>query len=106
MVMAMNTTVAGLLTGLALGFAGYFGGFGAFVVVAVLGLVGLIVGYLARGNLHPSDYLPSRQDDRRRGVSERPRRGSGERDRHRATVESRGSGFGTEPRSGHQARVQ
>lgn len=62
----MNTTVAGLLTGLALGFAGYFGGFGAFIVVAVMGLAGLIVGYLARGGVHIGDYVHTRDSDGRR----------------------------------------
>ncbi|WP_329460536.1 hypothetical protein [Streptomyces sp. NBC_01497] len=74
----MNTTVIGLLTGLALGFAGYFGGFGALVVVAVVGAAGLLVGYLARrdgyvaGLLrdHRADgredrFLPGRDDGRR-----------------------------------------
>ncbi|MHA6803671.1 hypothetical protein [Salinifilum ghardaiensis] len=40
----MNYTALGLLTGLALGFAGAFGGFGAFLIVALLGAVGLAVG--------------------------------------------------------------
>ena len=69
----MNTTVVGLLTGLALGFAGYFGGFGAFVVVAAVGLVGLIVGHLARGDVHIADYVHTRDDERPRETFERPR---------------------------------
>lgn len=59
-----NTTALGLLTGLSLGFAGYFGGFGAFLVVAALGLVGLVVGHLARGDVHVLDYVRSRDRDR------------------------------------------
>jgi hypothetical protein len=115
----MNTTVAGLLTGLALGFAGYFGGFGAFIVVAVLGLVGLIAGYLARGDVHVSDYLPARQDDRR-GESVEDRRsgfGPGSRtesdyphtrqdERRRGRAEDRRSGFGPVSRTEHRTRVQ
>ncbi|MEU6446030.1 hypothetical protein [Streptomyces sp. NPDC046979] len=57
----MNTTTAGLLTGLALGFAGYFGGFAAFVVVAALGLAGLVVGHLAGRETHVSDFLRPRE---------------------------------------------
>jgi hypothetical protein len=62
-----NTTTVGLLTGLSLGFAGYFGGFGAFIVVAALGLVGLLAGHLARGDVHVSDYVHTRDADRPRG---------------------------------------
>ncbi|MGX1761643.1 hypothetical protein ACWIG5_32835 [Streptomyces lydicus] len=69
----MNATVVGLLTGLALGFAGYFGGFGAFLVVAAMGLVGLIVGHLARGDVHISDYVRTREGDGRRETFDRPR---------------------------------
>ena len=47
----MSPTVAGLLTGLALGFAAAFGGFGAFVLVAVLGGLGLLAGRAAEGRL-------------------------------------------------------
>ncbi|WP_432098344.1 hypothetical protein [Streptomyces sp. WAC 04229] len=57
----MNTTTAGLLTGLALGFAGYFGGFAAFVVVAALGLAGLVVGHLAGRETHVSDFMRPRE---------------------------------------------
>lgn len=73
----MNATVAGLVTGLALGFAGYFGGFGAFVVVAALGLVGLIVGHLARGDVHVSDYVHTREGHGRRETFERRRSDAG-----------------------------
>jgi hypothetical protein len=72
----MNATVAGLVTGLALGFAGYFGGFGALVVVAVVGLAGLIVGYLVRGDFHISDYVHTRNGDGRRETADRDRRRS------------------------------
>jgi hypothetical protein len=115
----MNTTVAGLLTGLALGFAGYFGGFGAFIVVAVLGLVGLIAGYLARGDVHVSDYLRTREDGGRRGRVEDRRSGfrpgprtepdrlrTREDDGRRRTAGDRRSGFGAGPRTEHRARVQ
>ncbi|NEW77597.1 hypothetical protein [Streptomyces rhizosphaericus] len=72
----MNTTVVGLLTGLALGFAGYFGGFGAFIVVAALGLVGLIVGHLARGDVHVTDYVRTRDGDGHRAETFQRRPGS------------------------------
>jgi hypothetical protein len=72
----MNATVAGLVTGLALGFAGYFGGFGALVVVAVVGLAGLIVGYLVHGDFHISDYVHTRNGDGRRETADRERRRS------------------------------
>ncbi|MFE4535290.1 hypothetical protein ACFRKB_09435 [Streptomyces scopuliridis] len=93
----MNTTVVGLMTGLALGFAGYFGGFGAFIVVAVLGLVGLIVGYLARGDVHVADYVPTRSGDGRRETS-------GER--RRETFEHRRSAYGTAPGTEYRTRVR
>ena len=85
----MNTTVVGLLTGLALGFAGYFGGFGAFVVVAAMGLVGLAVGYLARGDVHVADFVHTRDG---RGPQERlaPRR----------------TDYGPRPRVEHRDRVR
>jgi nitrate/nitrite transporter NarK len=47
----MNATTLGLLTGLALGFAGAFGGFGAFLIVLVLALLGLLVGRVLDGKL-------------------------------------------------------
>lgn len=76
----MNATVVGLMTGLALGFAGYFGGFGAFVVVAVVGLAGLIVGRLVRGDVHVSDYVRARDSRRPRETFERPRSSAGRRE--------------------------
>jgi hypothetical protein len=47
----MNSTTLGLLTGLALGFAGAFGGFGAFLIVLVLAALGLLVGRVLDGKL-------------------------------------------------------
>jgi hypothetical protein len=85
----MSTTVVGLLTGLALGFAGYFGGFGAFVVVAALGAVGLIVGYLARGDVRAADFVRGRED---RG----PREGAAPRQRD----------YGPRPHAEHGSRVR
>jgi len=86
----MNTTLAGLLTGLALGFAGYFGGFGAFIVVAALGLVGLVVGHLARGDVHITDYVRTRESDGHRGE----------------TFERRRNAPGPSSRTEHKGRVQ
>ena len=40
----MNSTVIGLLVGLALGFAAAFGGFGALAIVVLLGALGALVG--------------------------------------------------------------
>ncbi|MFD6797066.1 hypothetical protein [Streptomyces cyaneofuscatus] len=63
----MSMAVAGLLAGMALGFAGYFGGFGAFVLVAALGAVGFIAGRFLDGDLEPGDFFQSRErGDRRR----------------------------------------
>lgn len=74
----MNATVAGLMTGLALGFAGYFGGFGAFIVVAVVGLAGLIVGWLAHDG-RVINHL-RRRDSRQSGQPVEPsRNGEGRR---------------------------
>ncbi|WP_176732552.1 MULTISPECIES: hypothetical protein [unclassified Streptomyces] len=84
------------MTGLALGFAGYFGGFGAFIVVAVLGLAGLITGYLARGDVHVADYVPTRSGDGRRETGGDGRQ---EADRHR-------TGYGTAPRAEYRTRVR
>lgn len=47
----MNSTTLGLLTGLALGFAGAFGGFGAFLIVLVLTALGLLIGRVLDGKL-------------------------------------------------------
>jgi hypothetical protein len=99
---AMNTTVVGLLTGLALGFAGYFGGFGAFIVVAVVGLVGMIVGHLARGDVHIADYIHTRDNDEHRETFERPR----SHDRHRETFERPPSTPARAPRTDHRTRVR
>lgn len=67
----MRSTTVGLLTGMALGFAGFFGGFGAFVVVAVVGLAGMAVGYLVRRGGPAADYLRKREDELRRGAERR-----------------------------------
>ncbi|MEU8915660.1 hypothetical protein [Streptomyces nigrescens] len=92
----MNATVVGLLTGLTLGFAGYFGGFGAFLVVAAMGLVGLIIGHLARSDVHVSDYVRTRE-----GYGRREDYGRRETfDRPRSTY-SPGP-----PRTGHAGRVR
>ncbi|MBB4912901.1 hypothetical protein [Actinophytocola algeriensis] len=50
----MNSTTLGLMTGLALGFAGAFGGFGAFLIVLVLAALGLLVGRVLDGKLDVS----------------------------------------------------
>ncbi|MBL1110371.1 hypothetical protein JK361_38460 [Streptomyces sp. 5-8] len=47
----MNTATTGLVTGMALGFAGYFGGFWAFLLVLVLGAAGLLAGLVLQGDL-------------------------------------------------------
>jgi hypothetical protein len=65
----MNMAVAGLLAGMALGFAGYFGGFGAFVLVAALGAIGFVAGRFLDGDLEPGTFFRTRggdRDDRRR----------------------------------------
>ncbi|MFF8828782.1 hypothetical protein [Streptomyces sp. NPDC015131] len=63
----MSMATAGLLAGMALGFAGYFGGFGAFVLVAALGAIGFIAGRFADGDLEAGDFFRGRgRDDRRR----------------------------------------
>lgn len=46
----MNYTALGLITGLALGFAGAFGGFVAFLIVVILGAVGLAIGRWVDGH--------------------------------------------------------
>ncbi|GHI84730.1 hypothetical protein [Streptomyces xanthophaeus] len=56
----MSMAIAGLLAGMALGFAGYFGGFGAFLLVAALGAVGFVVGRFLDGDLDPGDLLRPR----------------------------------------------
>lgn len=64
----MSMAVAGMIAGMALGFAGYFGGFGAFLLVAALGAVGFVVGRFAEGDLEPGEFFRIRGDrhDRRR----------------------------------------
>ncbi|MDF4249801.1 MULTISPECIES: hypothetical protein [Streptomyces] len=62
----MSMAFAGLIAGLALGFAGYFGGFGAFVLVAALGAVGFLVGRFADGDLEAGDFFRGRDGERRR----------------------------------------
>jgi hypothetical protein len=47
----MSATRLGLLTGLALGFAGAFGGFVAFLIVGVFGALGLLVGRYLDGGI-------------------------------------------------------
>ncbi|MEU3844514.1 hypothetical protein AB0E88_31355 [Streptomyces sp. NPDC028635] len=61
----MSMAVAGMIAGLALGFAGYFGGFGAFVLVAALGAVGFVVGRLLEGDVEIGDFFRGRSDRRR-----------------------------------------
>ncbi|MEV1052851.1 hypothetical protein ACFWZR_11315 [Streptomyces sp. NPDC059017] len=63
----MSMAVAGLLAGMALGFAGYFGGFAAFLLVAALGAVGFVVGRILDGDLEPGDFFRSREHGDRRG---------------------------------------
>ncbi|AWK08500.1 hypothetical protein SSP531S_27830 [Streptomyces spongiicola] len=63
----MSMAVAGLLAGMALGFAGYFGGFAAFLLVAALGAVGFVVGRILDGDLEPGDFLRGRGRGDRRG---------------------------------------
>ncbi|MET0133805.1 MAG: hypothetical protein ABW215_09450 [Kibdelosporangium sp.] len=58
----MNATLLGLLTGLALGFAGAFGGFGAFLIVLVLGALGLFVGRVLDGKLDLSQLTGAGRD--------------------------------------------
>ncbi|MTE17790.1 hypothetical protein F0L17_01300 [Streptomyces sp. TRM43335] len=53
----MNMGTVGLISGMALGFAGYFGGFGAFLLVAALGAVGFVVGRLFDGDLDVGELL-------------------------------------------------
>ncbi|WP_042166437.1 hypothetical protein [Streptomyces sp. NBRC 110035] len=61
----MSMAVAGMIAGMALGFAGYFGGFGAFLLVAALGAIGFVVGRFLEGDLEFGDFLRPR-DHRRR----------------------------------------
>ncbi|NXY94044.1 hypothetical protein HYE82_06475 [Streptomyces sp. BR123] len=59
----MSAATAGLLAGMALGFAAFFGGFWAFLLVMFLGLAGLVAGRMLQGDLKMSDFAGSR--DRR-----------------------------------------
>ncbi|CAL9619998.1 hypothetical protein SUDANB105_05819 [Streptomyces sp. enrichment culture] len=56
----MSMAVAGMIAGMALGFAGYFGGFGAFLLVAALGAVGFVVGRLLEGDIDLRDFFRPR----------------------------------------------
>lgn len=58
----MNSTTLGLLTGLALGFAGAFGGFTAFLIVLVLAALGLVVGRVLDGKLDVSQLTGAGRD--------------------------------------------
>jgi hypothetical protein len=58
----MNSTTLGLLTGLALGFAGAFGGFSAFLIVLVLAALGLLVGRVLDGKLDLSQLTGAGRD--------------------------------------------
>jgi hypothetical protein len=60
----MNATNLGLLTGLALGFAGAFGGFGAFLIVLVLAALGLLIGRVLDGKLDVSQLTGVGRDRR------------------------------------------
>ncbi|OIK01796.1 hypothetical protein BIV25_05295 [Streptomyces sp. MUSC 14] len=64
----MSMALAGMIAGMALGFAGYFGGFGAFLLVAALGAIGFVAGRFAEGDLELGDFFRTRDDrrDRRR----------------------------------------
>ncbi|MEV7618163.1 hypothetical protein [Streptomyces sp. NPDC089799] len=59
----MSAATAGLLAGMALGFAAFFGGFWAFLLVMFLGLAGLLAGRMLQGDLKMSDFVGPR--DRR-----------------------------------------
>ncbi|MET9041453.1 hypothetical protein ABZX34_00885 [Streptomyces sp. NPDC004362] len=61
----MGLAVIGMITGMALGFAGYFGGFGAFLLVAALGAVGFVVGRFLEGDLDVDDFFRTREDRER-----------------------------------------
>jgi hypothetical protein len=58
----MNSTTLGLLTGLALGFAGAFGGFGAFLIVLVMTALGLLIGRVLDGKLDLSQLTGGGRD--------------------------------------------
>ena len=58
----MNSTTLGLLSGLALGFAGAFGGLSAFLIVLVLAGLGLLVGRVLDGKLDLSQLTGAGRD--------------------------------------------
>ena len=63
----MSMAVAGMIAGMALGFAGYFGGFGAFLLIAALGAIGFVAGRFLDGDVEPGDFFRGRErGDRRR----------------------------------------
>ncbi|WP_405616219.1 hypothetical protein [Streptomyces sp. NBC_01508] len=61
----MNTSLVGLVVGMALGFAGWFGGFGAFLVVAALGAVGFVAGRLVDQGIGLREFLDPDERNRR-----------------------------------------
>lgn len=61
----MSKATMGMVTGVALGFAGYFGGAGAFFLVAGLGALGLILGSFLQGDLSVGDFVRRRDEGRR-----------------------------------------
>ncbi|MEU3741734.1 MULTISPECIES: hypothetical protein [unclassified Streptomyces] len=61
----MSTALVGLMTGMALGFAGWFGGFGAFLLVAALGAVGFVLGRLVDEGTDLRAFLGGRDRERR-----------------------------------------
>ncbi len=58
----MNSTVIGLLVGLALGFAAAFGGFGALAIVVLLGVLGALTGRYLDGQLDLSNLTGGARD--------------------------------------------
>lgn len=55
----MNKAAIGLMTGMALGFAGWFGGFVAFLLVGALGALGWLVGRALDDGTGLADLLRS-----------------------------------------------
>jgi hypothetical protein len=62
----MSLSVAGMIAGIALAFAGYFGGFGAFLLVAALGAVGIVVGRFFDMDGEAREFFRIRGSDQRR----------------------------------------
>ncbi|MGH3904655.1 MAG: hypothetical protein ACRDTE_10765 [Pseudonocardiaceae bacterium] len=58
----MNSTVIGLLVGLALGFAAAFGGLGALAIVVLLGALGALAGRYLDGQLDLSNLTGGARD--------------------------------------------